>query len=254
MIIKYFKDYIISLNEGLIKTLPGEVVCKAINNSLGNMPIVSNCDFINNKLELTISNFNTIPIYQIESLFDHIMVVVVNQGGWFPSIMVIDNNNSQIEEKYDFPSIINNQKLFINIKIIFESKFDEIDEDIPNKLYHLTIKEYERNINKYGLVPKSKLKLSSHLDRIYVCKTIEECEYLIPKMTFYYNSEKYDNIYKFGKKLYNKDIRAIIYEIDNSDGFITKLYKDINYQDKGFYILYNIHKNKLKVIKTNFNY
>ena len=47
----------------------------------------------------------------------------------------------------------------------YDNKTFKFDIEIPKKLYHLTIKEYCKNINKSGPIPKS--KLSSHLDRNY---------------------------------------------------------------------------------------
>lgn len=41
MIIKYLKDYIESINEGLIKTYPGDKVLKDILNSLEHMSILA---------------------------------------------------------------------------------------------------------------------------------------------------------------------------------------------------------------------
>lgn len=66
-------------------------------------------------------------------------------------------------------------------------------------------------------------------------------------MMFYYTGEKDKNIYKWGKKLFKKDITPIIYEIDSTN-IIYKLYKDVNY-DKGYFILDNIPSNKIKIMK-----
>ena len=75
---------------------------------------------------------------------------------------------------------------------------------------------------------------------------LQDCIDLIPQMMFYYTGEKDDSIYKFGKKLFKKDLTPIIYEIDNSSNFIDKLYLDINYDKKGYYILNNIQPSNLK--------
>src|SRR5690606_37377914 len=109
---------------------------------------------------------------------------------------------------YDFDEIINNQNVISKVEITFESKFDD-KVDIPEKLYHLSIMEYCDKIEKQGLVVKSKSKLSAHLDRIYLCKNIEDCEALIPRMLLYYSNEKDDNIYRKGKELFNKDTTPV---------------------------------------------
>jgi hypothetical protein len=249
MIIKHFKDYINNLNEGLIKTYNGDLVLKNILSQLILFKLNVGGEFIDNKIKLTINNFNTIPLNQIENIFDQIYVSVVNNGGWFPASMVLNRLSGITDnDKYDFIKIINIHDGLKSLTILFESKFDTIDYDIPDKLYHLTIKEYSKKINKYGLIPRSKSKLTTHLDRIYVCKNYKDCLDLIPKMMFYYTGEKDENIYKLGKKLFNKDLTPIVYEIDNSNNFITNLYVDINYGEKGYYILENVPPDRIKIV------
>lgn len=84
----------------------------------------------------------------------------------------------------------------------------------------MIIKNYKDYIN-------FKSKLSSHIDRIYLCKSIDNCKILIPQMKLYYFEEKDNNIYKLGNKKYKKNIKWIIYEINNSNDII--LYKDHRY-------------------------
>lgn len=249
MIIKYFKDYIDSINEGLIKTYPGNLVLKDILNSLEDLHINVSGLFENNKIKLTINNFNSIQLNKIEHLFNHIDTFIINRGGWFPSSIIFNINGNEKIEKYDYSQILNLHEYLTKFTIIYESKFDIEEIDIPNTLYHLTIKEYKKNINKMGLVPKSKSKLSSHLDRIYLCKTYKDCVDLIPKMMLYYTGEEDENIYKLGKKFFSKDITPIIYEIDNSTNIIDKLYIDVNYSEKGYYTLNNITKDKISMSK-----
>ena len=228
MIIKYFKDYIEQLNEGLIKTYPGDLVLTNILQSLKHMQINVSGILENDKIKLTIHDFHKIYLNKIEHLFDHIDTFIINRGGWFPSTMNIIKTSSHNKiSKYDFYEIIKIHDEIDSITIEYESKFDIEEMDIPSKLYHLTIKEYSKKINKYGLIPKSKSKLSSHTDRIYLCKSYQDCIDLIPKMMFHYTGEKGENIYKLGKKFFKKDIEPIIYEIDNSSNIINKLYVDV---------------------------
>ncbi len=249
-IIKHFSDYIKSINEGLIKTYPGDVVLKDILNTLKDMFINVSGSFDDDKIILRIDQFNEISLNKIENLFDHINSFIINRGGWFPSNMFITNiYGSERLIKYNFYDIISNHNNIVNITITYESKFDRFDMNVPDKLYHLSIKEYSKKINKYGLIPRSKSKLSSHLDRIYLCKNYQDCIDLIPKMLFYYTGEKDENIYKLGKKLFNKDITPVIYEIDNSDKLINKLFLDINYNEKGYYTLSNIKPDRITTIK-----
>lgn len=248
MTIRYFKDYIDSINEGLVKTYPGKTVLKNILNSLKQMSINATGKFKDNKIQLSIKNFNLIPLSQINHLFEHIDTIIINRGGWFPSNMNIKKlTNIQKHYKYNFTDIIRIHDEIDTISIEYESKFDTQENPIPNKLYHLTIKEYSKKIKRIGLIPKSKSKLSSHLDRIYLCITKQDCIDLIPKMMFYYTGEKDEMIYKFGKKLFNKDLTPVIYEIDNSSNLIDKLYVDPNYT-QGYYTLCNIPPDKIKIV------
>jgi hypothetical protein len=247
MIIKNIKDYINSITEGIIKTYPGDKVLSDVLKSLKILHLEVNGDFVNSKIKLSINKFNFIPLNQIGNIFDHIDTFVVNRGGWFPSTMTISKLTSVSKSsKYNFDDIIRIHDEIDSVEIEYESKFDTEEINIPDRLYHLTIKEYEKKINRFGLIPRSKSKLTSHLDRIYVCLNYQDCIDLIPQMMFYYTGEKDDNIYKFGKKLFKKDLTPIIYEIDNSSNFIDKLYLDINYDKKGYYILNNIQPSNLK--------
>ena len=154
--------------------------------------------------------------------------------------MEITNINGMFRaKKFDIEELKINQSYYADVKITFEKKYDDLELNIPNKLYHLSIKEYEDKIKRYGLSPKSKIKLTSHIDRIYVCKTIEDCESLIPQMKVFYSEEYQLNYFSLSKKKYKKDVTPIIYEIDNSSSWIKKLYLDPNYQN-GYYILENI--------------
>jgi RNA:NAD 2'-phosphotransferase (TPT1/KptA family) len=65
--------------------------------------------------------------------------------------------------------------------LIFEAKYDELRE-VPSKLYHVSIQEYKNNILKRGLIPKSNSKRTVHLDRIYVCKTVEAVKTIINQL------------------------------------------------------------------------
>lgn len=241
MIITYFKDYMDLINEGLIKTLPIE---KIYNDLIYKLNIFLPRSVIGNlhidKFDIKIINYDLISPEKLENIYDYIFNTCVNIGGYFPSKMEITNINGMFRaKKFDLEELKINQSYYADVKITFEKKYDDLELNIPNKLYHLSIKEYEDKIKRYGLSPKSKSKLTSHIDRIYVCKTIEDCEALIPQMKVFYSEEYQLNYFSLSKKKYKKDVTPIIYEIDNSSNWIKKLYLDPNYQN-GYYILENI--------------
>jgi len=219
-----------TLNETL-KTNDIDFTIKNIDNELSllsfNFLIIKN----NNSIEFTLNEFYSIQNFDIT--FNYLDSLFVDRNGWFPSKYKIVNlsgrkNTLQYDEEY----LRINQKYFKSITITYEPKFD-IELNIPDKLFHLSIQQYEKNILKNGIIPKSKNKLSKHLDRIYVCDNISDCHKLIPRMKMNYLNSKIPNI------------KWIIYEIDTSELNI-KLYKDPNYNN-GYYIIDNIHPNKIKI-------
>lgn len=241
--IKKFEEYLLCINEGVIKTYPSKIVVKEIRHQLEGLRINNKIYDLDECITIEIFDFNKIPYYLIENLFEVIFASVVNRGGWFPSEMKLTNLFGNIITKnFNMDIIIENYKNIESIYLKFESKFDCIEINIPNKLYHLSIKQYENKILKEGLSPKSKSKLSLHPDRIYLCKTIQDCEFLIPVMKFKYTEEKIDK--KLTKNIkFDKNTDFIIFEIDNSDNIINNsnnlLYKDPNYNN-GYYIINNI--------------
>jgi hypothetical protein len=233
MIIKYFKDYVGMLNEGLIRTYPIDKVVKNINNTLPLM-IGSEIKHIDNKVVINLFDINSVSSKKLNLIFNHISSMVINMGGYFPSKMNVTNIHGMSRLiKYDIDDILRNHSYYECVEITYEAKFDEpINEEIINKidkLYHLTINEYSGKIRKYGLIPKSKNKLTKHLDRIYLCETIEDCKNLINQMYFHYANEEDMEIYKNGNKEWKKDIQPVIYEINNKDNIPSQYINEINF-------------------------
>lgn len=56
--------------------------------------------------------------------------------------MYLLRNTNKNVLKYDEKYLLQNHKILDDITIIYEPKFD-IEDIIPNKLYHLSIQEYE---------------------------------------------------------------------------------------------------------------
>lgn len=247
-IIKYFKDYVDAINEGLIKTHDLNKISYDIYRSLSLLNFDVSVDNNVNKFTININNFNKISENKIKLMLDHIMVSVVNRGGWFPSYMnLINIDYKEKLTKFNLKYLIKKQQSLFKVSIIFESKFGDIIYDVPDKLYHLSIQEYDEKIKKIGLIPKSKSKLTSHIDRIYLCKTVDDCKSLINQMLLYYEDEKSKNVFDIGKEKYQKNTNPIIYEIDNSDKIINKLYDDINYEN-GYYTTTNIYPEYIREI------
>ena len=93
------------------------------------------------------------------------------------------------------------------------------------------------SILKKGIVPKSKNKISKHLDRIYVCKTEEDCRSLINKM---------NSIYSNKSRKSTIDTTPVILKFEIKD---MNLYKDPNFDGKGYYVIDSIPPNLIEIIE-----
>jgi hypothetical protein len=228
-----FNNYIDMLSEGLLKSYDIDFVIEKSKQRLSVINIKHNIVKLpNNTIKITFFNFNKV---YIDPLFNFLNSNFTNLFGWFPSHMSMTNlSGMENQMNYDENYLISTYEYLDEVSIIYESKFD-IESDIPNEVYHISIQEYEDKILKSGIVPKTKSKISEHGDRIYICKTSDDCEEMISKMKFYF----------FNKNpLINT--KWIIYKIDTS-GLEFKLYKDPNFINKGFYLLGNIPPSNISV-------
>ena len=85
-----------------------------------------------------------------------------------------------------------------------------------------------------------------HIDRVYLCKNIEDCKELIPQMKIHYSEERSVNHYELNNKKWIKDTRWTIFEIDDDN---LKLYKDPRY-DNGYYTMDNIHPSNISIFQS----
>lgn len=228
-----------TLNETL-KTHDIDITFRNVNSELSLLRYNFKITKISNTLIIELLNFryiNGVGIY-----LDNLNNLMIDRHGWFPSKMNILNTSGMSNEfPYNEEMLrdINRNNYYQSVEITYESKYDT-ELVIPIRLYHLSIQEYDNHISKYGLVPKSKLKLSNHLDRIYVCVDKSGCYNLIRRVNFLYYQIKSNNSKN------NINYKWVIYEIDSSS-LNFKLYKDPNYNG-GYYILDNIKPDILKVI------
>ena len=236
-----FLTYQQYLKEGLIKT-------SDIDTTINRSPIFLNPLKIfysikknsNNTIILSIDHLN--KIQDISGVFDCIESYFTNINGWFPSSMVITNLSNMANTLiYNRGYLSDKISYFKSIDITFESKFD-IKKDIPKKLYHLTIKHFQNQIQKSGLFPKNKSKLTMHPDRIYLCQNVNDCISLIPQMKMFYKSQKWNNTKN------NVDDKWVIYEIGTTN-LDVEVFMDPNYKN-GLYVLGNIPPNNIKLIDS----
>jgi hypothetical protein len=151
-----------------------------------------------------------------------------NNLGWFPSWFKIESDNGN-------PSGIFNEKTVTNsfnsddvfyIELRFEAKFDEeVVENIPLILYHITPSQNIDKILKIGLSPKSRSKASYHPERVYLGKSIEGVEKLASQMSL---------------RTGDKNFTILKIDTDLVPGGYLKLYTDPNYSKEAYYTLNNI--------------
>ncbi|MCK9415294.1 hypothetical protein M0Q97_01395 [Candidatus Dojkabacteria bacterium] len=236
---KYIKKWSNFIMNETLKTNYIDFVIKNVSSELNLSHIKNDMHKDNNRIELTLYNFY--KLHNINIVLNYIDSLMIDRNGWFPSKYILYNlKNMKNELIYDDKYLKNNYKNIEKVIITYEPKYDIIEPNIPDKLYHLSIQEYKDNTLKYGLFPKSKNKQTKHLDRIFVCKYVDDCYLLIPRMLNNYT-------YTISKNKLNKiNYKWIIYEIDTKDLNIN-LYKDPNYIDKGYYIIDNIKPEKIKI-------
>lgn len=211
------EEYSLNLKEGLIKTVPlGQSV-----NILKKKYPEWKFDYDEN------NNFFIITIYNLQQYpFDDVKTML-NNLGWFISIMNIEIDKEKITYKYDEKILKNafdnpNTK---SIKLKCEAKFDFKVNKIPDTLYHLAPLSNWEKIKKIGLVPKSRSKVSEHPERVYLTDTPKDAEQLGNKFYQLTGNDKW-----------------VLLKIDTHKvpGGYLKLYQDPNYKGKGYYTLNNI--------------
>jgi hypothetical protein len=247
--IRNFSDFISYINEGLIKTYDINKTTIDINRRLNlhdikHIVTISN----NNTFDIKLFEFNKIDSSIIETVVNLIIDTLINLYGWFPSKMSMINIHGMMNNKKFNKLELLETKLYIaEVSITFESKFDTVTEDIPDRLYHLSIQEYKDKILNIGITPKRKSKLTLHDydGRIYICDNLDSCKSLINDMKMYYSKELYNTSFN---KEYKKNTKWIIFEIDNSCAKIDKMYKVPNFIG-GYYVLNNISKDCIKMIE-----
>ena len=211
----YKVEYKLNLKEGLIKTTN---IGKTLN--ILEKKYSSKFIFTRSKNSFYIKTFNT----NINTLLDGI-IKDANTLGWFPSFIETEEYTGKWDEKYFKEG---------EIKLRFEAKFDEeVVENIPSILYHVTPTQNADKILNIGLVPKSRSKASYHPDRVYLSKDLKDIENLGEM---------------FYQKTGIKNWTILKIETDMIPGGYLKVYTDPNYV-QGYYTLNNIPPQAIKKVK-----
>ena len=176
-----------NLYEGLIRSVDFN---SAVNLLKKNLKDVPKFDIINTDEERSIISFNfkvTYPDYTIDRIYGANIVdpniskilILVNNLGYFVSSYIFDFDTNPFDfykSKYN-PNKFRDDFFSRTPKdIIFtiEKKYDDVDENIPDKIYHITNKNFINKIQNKGLIPVSGSKQSYHPERIYFTKDIDD--------------------------------------------------------------------------------
>ena len=211
----YKEEYELNLQEGLIKTTN---IGKTLN--ILEKKYLSKFIFTKSKNSFYIKTFST----NINTLLNGI-IKDADTLGWFPSFMETEKYTGNWDKKYFKEG---------EIKLRFEAKFDEeVVENVPSILYHITPTQNANKILSIGLVPKSRSKASYHPDRVYLSKDLEDIENLGEM---------------FYQKTGIKNWTILKIETDIIPGDYLKLYTDPNYK-QGYYTLNNIPPQAIEKVK-----
>ena len=211
----YKEEYELNLQEGLIKT---NNIGKTLN--ILEKKYSSKFIFTRSKNSFYIKTFST----NINTLLNGI-IKDADTLGWFPSFMETEKYTGKWDKKYFKEG---------EIKLRFEAKFDEeVVENVPSILYHITPTQNADKILSIGLVPKSRSKASYHPDRVYLSKDLKDIKNLGEM---------------FYQKTGIKNWTILKIKIDMIPGDYLKLYTDPNYK-QGYYTLNNIPPQAIEKVK-----
>lgn len=210
----WLKEYF-SINEGLITTYP-------INVTIGRLEGVGDIrpDYKNNTITVLLNEPKSYPKLNL----------IMNACGWFPSYMIIDGDRFYKGRYLDPKNLLVGNS---TIQVRYEAKYDvEIDTE-QDYYYHATQSNRVPKILKTGLSPKSSSKQSTHPDRVYLAKTIRDCEDLSKKLLPFLKGNE--------MTILRIDVKIL--------GGKVKFFRDPNYS-QGVYTLRNIPNYSIEVVKT----
>jgi hypothetical protein len=225
----YKEEYELNIKEGLIKTFEINQSIGAVKRFLKNKHFNYSRDFIMNKDGNAFHLIMRVAEPDVLNFED--LLKFTNSLGWFPAFLSIEDEkraNNIYTGKWNQSLLKPGQ--VVNIR--FEAKFDEESGfKVPKYIYHVTSEQNLDKIKKFGLAPKSKSKISAHPDRVYVVTKKEDA--IDIAQIFSQNSARWKN---------SSQENWVILTIDTEKipGDYFKLYKDPNYEEKGFYTLNNI--------------
>lgn len=171
--------------------------------------------------------------------FDGVFSLVGNLG-YFPSnYIILSHTTSKLERK-----VFSDDAFFKDVKnivgVIFDARFPPSmkPDDIPDIVYHASHSDVERKILSFGLIPKSKNKLESHPDRIYLSLKLTSIEKLILRDDFLDSKKtsKHYSVFEIETKSLKMDGKTLFFE-------------DPSHPNDSIFTYGNIHKKYITLLK-----
>jgi hypothetical protein len=200
---RYGDEMKLNIEEGLIKTTD---INQTIHLLKKQFKFIFTIDIAANTFNIEIEKANK---KEVDDLLK-----ATNNLGWFPAYM----STPEYMGKWSESKIMFDESLVID----FEAKYDTYIEKTPEFLYHIAPEKNWTKIEKIGLTPKSRSKLSYHPDRVYLAKTEKDAKFLV--LRFKTNTKNGD---------------WVLLKIDTSYTPYIRLYQDPNYK-QGYYTMNNI--------------
>jgi len=188
--------------------------------NLGNNP---------DKISITINEYDEKNIGDIIKFMDSF--------GWYPAALASYFRDTKFGN-ITLSSFIKEKQPFT---ILFEAKYDTEITDLPSVAYHVVPDLYDKKIERYGLTPRTKSKISTHPERIY--------------MLINANGDDIENLcYELFEKLslesQNRVHKYLVLEIDLKKLPNHKFYNDPNFSvgGEGIWTFQNIPPIYIKIV------
>jgi len=241
MIYKNIIDFENAIYEGLIRTHNIESSIQMLKYWYESMTKYFKIELLND------DEFKIIIKDKISTTLFYILIRDINNLGYFPSLIYLENDKNMINRfKYDYDQINNiiMSKKIIGIDIVCEKKFDDEVKNIRlNKIYHVCKEQNIEKILKIGLYSKSKKRISNHPDRIYLCTDIQCCDDLIKRFKM---NDLINELPEQRYKILEIDISKLKSDFLESNKEII-FRKDPNMTKNGIYTYDNIPPKYIKI-------
>jgi len=223
-----------SLNEGLETSYPADFIVDYLNKQLssGKFSIGNKIrdNFEKKNPKGIIWHTNSPSTEKLERIETQLKLF-----GWYFSSFTQLSINPTSNRFSDYPK----EEIKDVVDFIIEPKYDiELSyQDLSSVMYHVIPNQNKEKIEKIGLIPKTKEKVSNHPDRIYFSPKKSDIDVLLKTKKFTEDNKIFSifqfNCHDFLKKHPNRkfmidpNFKNSIYSVDNISPIFLKFEKDV---------------------------